>query len=83
MRDQRKVSTLWRGVMLPVGSTPIHLITRWHLLSSSSHTRSPVGLSCGKLSLKGGLRAYHVASERQSGLGRASPPVVQHLRQVS
>jgi hypothetical protein len=32
---------------------------------------------------KGGLRAYHVSCECQSGLGLASPPVAQRLRRVS
>ena len=35
------------------------------------------------LSIEGGLRAYHVACEYQSGLGLASPPVAQRLRRVS
>ena len=62
----------------------------------SSHTRNPVGSPCGSLSLsfdpglmkvgglaKGGLWAYHVSCECQSGLGLASPPVAQRLRRVS
>jgi hypothetical protein len=76
-------------------STSIRPVTERHSLFPSSHTRSPVGLPCGSLSLsfdpglmkmglaRGGLRAYHVSCECQSGLGLASSPVAQRLRRVS
>jgi hypothetical protein len=35
------------------------------------------------ISREGGLRAYHVSCECQSGLGLASPPMARRLRQVS
>src|SRR5262249_36486559 len=41
-------------------ATPIRPITDRHSLAPSSFTRSPIGRPCGRLSLAGGLRAYHV-----------------------
>jgi hypothetical protein len=76
-------------------SASVRPITGRRSLFPSSHTRNPVGSPCGSLSLsfdpgllemglaKGGLRAYHVSCECQSGLGLASPPVAQRLRRVS
>jgi hypothetical protein len=70
-------------------STTIRSVTERHSLFPSSHTRSPIGSPCGLLSLKGnrillkgGLRAYHVSSECQSGLGLAYSPVARRLRRV-
>jgi len=77
-----------------VRSTSIRSITERHSLFPHSHTRSPLGSPYGSLSLEfdfclgevspsGELRAYHVPSECQSGLGLASPPVARRLRRVS
>jgi len=75
------------GSLPPFGwghvAAPIRPITGRHLLSPSSCTRSPVGSPCGSLSLAGGLRAYHVASPKPRGLGRASTPVARHPRRGS
>lgn len=80
-----EVSPLSREVMLSEDSTPILSITERHSLCPSSYTRSYMGSPCGSLSLmrQGELRAYHVPRECQSGLGLASLPVAQHLRQAS
>ena len=78
---QREVGSLAGRVLSPPGSTPIRPITGRPSLAPSSFTRSPVGSPCGLLSLAGGLWAYHVPQvEHADGLGRASTPVVQHLR---
>src|SRR5262249_11198525 len=58
--DQREVSALSRGEMLPSGSTPIRPVTGRRWLAPSSFTRSPIGGPSGLLSLAGGRRAYHV-----------------------
>src|SRR5215470_9299554 len=47
-------------------STPIHPITGWHSLLPSSHSRTPIGLPCGSLSLAGDVRGSHVPSQSQS-----------------
>src|SRR5262249_19762468 len=65
--DQREVSALSRGVMLPSGSTPIRPVTGRRWLAPSSFTRCPVGGPCGLLSLAGGRRAYHVPLTYQGG----------------
>ncbi len=67
-------------VILRIGSTPIHLITRQHSLAPSSLTRRPVGAPRGLLSPVGGRRAYHVPCVSQSRLGFAKTPVGHHLR---
>ena len=86
-----EVCPLSREVMLRITALNLYpLDYRAAYASSIIHTRSPVGLPCGSLSLnrevifgEGELRAYHVSCERQSGLGLASPPVAQRLRRVS
>ena len=65
MQDQMDVSALSRGVMLPVGATPIHPITGQPSLLPSSHARTPIGLPCGSLSLAGDVRGCHVPSQSQ------------------
>ena len=60
MQDQMDVSPLSRGVMLPVGATPIHPITERPSLLPSSHSRTPIGLPYGALSLTGDVRGYYV-----------------------
>jgi hypothetical protein len=70
------VSPLSRGVMLPVGATPIHPITGWRSLLPSSHARTSIGLPCGSLSLTGDVRGCHVPSQSHTnGLGALYPPV--------
>src|SRR5713226_6422356 len=81
-RHQREVCPLARRIMLPHGSTPLHLMTRRPSLPPSSSTRSPIGLPCGLLSPKGELRVYHVPSLYLHGVGLTSPPGVLHLRPV-
>ena len=49
---------------LAIGSTPIHPIAGQHSLPPSSFTRSPIGVPRGRPTLTGGLRAYHVASQK-------------------
>jgi hypothetical protein len=76
MQDQTDVSALSRGVMLPVGATPIPSITEGPSLLPSSSSRTPIGLPCGSLSLAGDVRGYHVPSQSQTnGLGALYPPV--------
>ena len=53
MQDQMDVCPLARGVILPVGATPLHPMTGWRSLLPSSHARTPVGSPCGSLSLRG------------------------------
>src|SRR2546422_11061940 len=65
MQDQTDVSALSRGVLLPVGSTPILSITEGPSLLPSSHSRTPIGLPCGSLSLAGDVRGCHVPSQSQ------------------
>ena len=65
MQDQMDVCPLSRGVILPVGATPIHPITGWRSLLPSSHARTPVGLPYGSLSLAGDVRGSHVPSQSQ------------------
>ena len=69
------------------GSTPIRPITERHSLAPSSFTRRPLSDSCEALSAavanRGRRRAYHVSLVCPCGLGRASPPVVHHLRRRS
>jgi hypothetical protein len=75
-QDQMDVSPLSRGVMLPVGVTPIHPITGWHSLLPSSHARTSIGLPYGSLSLTGDVRGCHVPSQSHTdGLGALCPPV--------
>jgi hypothetical protein len=76
MQDQTDVSALSRGVMLPMGATPIHPITGWLSLLPSSYSRTPIGLPCGTLSLAGDVRGSHVPSQSQTnGVGALCPPV--------
>ena len=65
MQDQMDVCPLARGVMLPVGSTPIHPITGRRLLLPSSHSRTSIGSPCGSLPLAGDVRGCHVPSQSQ------------------
>src|SRR5436190_16257168 len=80
---QREVCPLAGGVMSPHGSTPIQPITGRPSLAPSSFTRCPVRSSydfpcCPRTAAQ---RAYHVPRVKPNGgLGRASTPVVQHLR---
>jgi hypothetical protein len=64
-------------------ATPIRPITDRPSLSPRSFTRSPFGGSCEPPTPRGGLRAYHVASQKPRGLGPASTPVARHLRRRS
>ena len=82
-RHQMEVCPLARRIMLPHGSTPLHLMTRLPSLPPSSSTRSPIGLPCGVLSPKGALRVYHVPSLYLHGGGLTSPPGVHPLRPVT
>jgi hypothetical protein len=75
MEDQAEVCPLSRGVMLPEGATPIRPITGRRSLAPPSHTRTAIGLPCGRLSLAGTVRAYQVPIVRPDGLGALSPPV--------
>src|SRR5438132_9015238 len=74
-------------MMSPAGSIPIRSVTDRPSLAPSSSTRRPFGLPCDLLSWAvagpGRRRAYHVPSLYLCGLGRASPPVVRHLRRRS
>src|SRR4051812_17053104 len=47
-------------------STPIRPVTGRPSLPPSSFTRRPVGSPCGRPTLAGGRRAYHVASQESS-----------------
>ncbi len=47
-------------------ATPIRSIIDRPSLFPSSFTRRPIGWPCGRLSLAGGRRAYHVASRKQA-----------------
>ena len=75
-RHPMKVGPLSCRVMSPEGSTPIHLITRWRSLLSSSFTRLTIGSSHDSLSLPGAIRVYHVPRVSQSGLDPPSSPAV-------
>src|SRR5712692_1684136 len=76
MQDQMDVCPLSRGVILRVGATPIHPMTGWRSLLPSSHSRTPIGLPCGSLSLAGDVRGYHVPSQSHTGgVGALCPPV--------
>src|SRR5262249_54107924 len=76
MQDQMDVSPLARGVMLPVGATPLHPMTGWPSLLPSSPSRTSIGSPCGSLSLAGDVRGCHVPSPSQpNGLGALCPPV--------
>jgi len=81
-RHLMEVSSLARGVLLPLGSTPIRLMTRRLSLPPSSFTRSAIGFPCGSLSHVGALRAYHVPSVYPCGEGLISTPGGRHLRPV-
>lgn len=89
IRDQTEVCPLSREVMSRnlVALNLYPLDCRATFAFPSSHTRRSIGLPYGLLSLglllEGNLQAYHVSREYQSGLGLASPPVAQRLRQVS
>jgi hypothetical protein len=54
MKDPMKVCPLSRGMILPVGSIPIHSITEWHSLLSSSSACHPIDWPYGSFSLAGG-----------------------------
>ena len=62
---------------------PLCFVTKQPSLSPSSYTRHPISVPYGALTLPGGRRAYHVASVYLHGVGRASPPGMQHLRPVT
>src|SRR5215831_20214426 len=64
-QDQMDVCPLSRGVMLPMGATPIHSITEWPSLLPSSPSRTSIGLPYGALSLTGDVRGCHVPSQSQ------------------
>lgn len=71
-----EVCPLSRGVMLPLGSTPIPAITAWLSLFPSSSTHSPISLSYGLLSLWGrAMGLPRSAYIPLSGLGSACSPV--------
>jgi hypothetical protein len=72
-----------RGVILPGGATPLRPVTGRPSLAPSSCTRRPISSSYELPSGHGGRRAYHVPPRSRCGLGRASPPVAQRLRQGS
>src|SRR5712692_3289466 len=75
-QDQMDVCPLARGVMLPVGATPIHPTTGRHSLLPSSPSRTSIGSPCGSLSLAGDVRGCHVPSQSHTdGLGALCPPV--------
>ena len=63
MKDQMEVCPLSRGVMLPVGATPIHPITDGLRFFHLPLPAPPIGSPCGLLSLLGEIRAYHVPHE--------------------
>jgi hypothetical protein len=70
------VSPLSRGVMLPVGATPLHPITEWPSLLPSSPSRTSVGSPYSSLSLTGDVRGCHVPSQSHTnGVGALCPPV--------
>ncbi len=76
MQDQMDVCPLARGVMLPVGATPIHPTTGWRSLLPSSSSRTPISLPYGLLSLTGDVRGCHVPSQSHTnGVGALCPPV--------
>ena len=75
LRDRGEVSPLARGVMWPVGATPIRPITGRHSLPPHSLTRTAISSPYGSLSLAGTGRAYRVPREEQDGLGLLCPPV--------
>jgi len=81
-RHLMKVSSLSRGVLVPLGSTPLRLLTRRLPLPPSSLTRSALGFPCGSLAQVGALRAYHVPSGSPCGEGLISTPGGHHLRPV-
>ena len=89
-RHQIEVSPLSREMMLPkLNLYPLDYRAAF-ALSILPYPQPQGGSPCGSLSLageeisgEGGLRAYHVSCECQSGLGLASLPVAQRLRQVS
>jgi hypothetical protein len=66
-------------------ATPVPPITGRQSLPPSSFTRCPIRSSYDSpcRPRTAGQRAYHVPQMYPSGLGHASPPVVQHLRAVS
>src|SRR5712692_7841530 len=66
MQDQTDVSSLSRGVILRVCSTPIPSITGGPSLLPSSSSRTPISLPYGSLSLRGSVRGSHVPSPSQS-----------------
>ncbi len=71
-----EVSPLARGMILPLGATPIRSITERLSLFPSSLTRHPIGSPCGWLSHKGrmsGLPRFAGLSFPE-GLGSAYPP---------
>ena len=47
------VCPLARGVIVPVGATPLPPMTGWRALLPSSPARTPVGSPCGSRSLRG------------------------------
>ena len=62
---------------------PLCFVTKQPSLAPSSCTRPPIRLPYGALPLPGGRRASHVSSVSLHGVGRASPPGMQHLRPVT
>jgi len=76
MQDQTDVSPLSRGVILRGCSTPIHPITGWPSLLPSSHSRTPIGLPYGSLSLQGKRTGFPCSvSVTTNGVGALCPPV--------
>lgn len=78
-----EVCSLSRGMMLPAcpDAIPILPITGRRSLLPSSCARSPIGLPCGALSQREGYGVATFPVSTEDGLGPASSPVVQRLRQ--
>jgi hypothetical protein len=70
---QREVSPFARGVMLPVGATPIRPITGRPSLAPSSFTRCPMRSPCGSPSCE-------VQHRRTTGLPRSASETHQWFR---
>src|SRR5437867_11822719 len=75
LKDQTEVCSLSRGMMLPLGSIPIHPITGRPSLFPFSFARNLIGRPCSWLSLSGRLRVSHVPYAYPDRVGSASAPV--------